>query len=65
METESIPSHILATLRRATREAEDLELQAKTIERFVSKEAEPLNLQPGDRLDLSTGTITRAAKAEE
>lgn len=65
METESIPSHILATLRRATREIEDLELQAKTIERFANKEAEPLNIRPGDRLDLSTGTITRAAKAEE
>ena len=65
MSVEQIPEHILATLRRATREIEDLELQAKTIERFANKEAESLNLQPGDKLDLSTGTISRAPKGEE
>lgn len=65
MNTEPIPSHILATLRRATRQIQDLELQAKTIETFAQAEAVPLKIQPGDTIDLESGTITRAEKDPE
>jgi len=65
MTTELIPSHILATLRRATRQIQDLELQAKTIEMFTQAEAASLKIQPGDTIDLESGTITRAEKAPE
>lgn len=65
MTTETIPAHILATLRRATREVEDLQLQAKTIERFAQAEVEPLALKSGDVVNLDSGTIARAESAPE
>lgn len=65
MTTEPIPEHILATLRRATRKIQDLELQAKTIEAFVQEETAPLGIKPGDMIDLESGMITRAEKATE
>lgn len=65
MITEPIPAHILATLRRATRQIQDLELQAKTIEEFVQGETAPLGIKPGDKIDLEAGTIARAEKDAE
>ena len=65
MSTEPIPSHILATLRRATRQIQDLELQAKTIETFAQAETASLKIQTGDSIDLETGMITRAEKGQE
>lgn len=65
MTTEPIPEYILATLRRATRKIQDLDLQAKTIEAFVQEETTSLGLNPGDTINLESGMITRAEKATE
>lgn len=60
MTTHLIDPPLLATLRRASRQVEALRLQADAIERFAQGEAVPLQIMPGDKVDLDTGVVIRA-----
>ena len=62
--TEQIDPSILGVLRRASQQIRDLRIRAQAIEDFANAEAIPLNIGPGDSVDLDAGTITRAKAPE-